>query len=187
MKKVKVCVICGVPHNHQFNKTCSMRCQKELEKGKVKNKKTSKQMTAWVDFLWSTYIKARAGFKTEIPLKVESDSEPILNSHHIVKKPNRLLRYNVDNGICVTKGQHNYGFHGKDYIYMESMTRRLRGENIYEELKGLANDKTKVFLKEEEERFIKLLRPYKMDLIRYFEKYIHSSFKSFYKRLIDLL
>ena len=53
------------------------------------------------DALWSLAIKARAGQKSEL-----SGSPKNLRAHHVFQKGNLLLRYSLDNGICLTESEH---------------------------------------------------------------------------------
>lgn len=56
--------------------------------------------------LWSECVKARAGYKSEYSGKTEG-----LNSHHIHGKPSYRLRFELDNGVCLTAGEHLYIAH----------------------------------------------------------------------------
>lgn len=56
--------------------------------------------------LWSECVKARAGFKSEYSGKTDQ-----LNSHHIHGKPNYRLRFELDNGVCITSGEHFFIAH----------------------------------------------------------------------------
>ena len=69
----------------------------------MNSKPTIKQL----DLLWSKVIKARAGHTSEY--KHIPDS--YLAAHHIIGKPTRALRYNLDNGVCITVGQHKFVAH----------------------------------------------------------------------------
>ena len=60
-----------------------------------------------LDNLWSKAVKARAGMKSEYK-PAEGD---YLVSHHILKKPTLALRYNLNNGVCITSMQHNFEAH----------------------------------------------------------------------------
>lgn len=60
-----------------------------------------------VEALWSECVKARAGYKSEYSGK---DQGPIC-SHHIFGKPNYSLRFDLDNGICITNGEHSWIAH----------------------------------------------------------------------------
>lgn len=65
------------------------------------------------DNLWYEIIKKRAGYKSELSgqhgKQIGGDS--ILNAHHIMAKPNFRLRYELQNGICLTQGEHKWGVH----------------------------------------------------------------------------
>ena len=101
----------------------------------VKGKTLKKQC----DDLWSKIVKLRAGNKSEISGKTES-----LHSHHIIGKPGYRLRYELENGICLTAGEHFFGVHNqgrqKDY---EERIKTVRGQDIYERLSLLKNEKSK--------------------------------------------
>ena len=62
---------------------------------------TDKQL----DKLWGDCVKARAGMKSEF-----SGNPGILHPHHIMQKPNHRLRWELDNGVCLTGGEH-FGWH----------------------------------------------------------------------------
>lgn len=59
-----------------------------------------------LDKLWADVVKARAGMKSEYSGKTEG-----LNAHHIHGKPNYRLRYEINNGVCITSGEHFYIAH----------------------------------------------------------------------------
>jgi len=65
-----------------------------------------KPTKAELDKLWAKVIKARAGYKSEY-----RDILGTLNAHHILGKATLSLRYNLDNGVCVTNGQHFFVCH----------------------------------------------------------------------------
>ena len=104
---------------------------------KIKKPKSLKKIC---DELWAKVIKAKAGYKSELSGKTES-----LHAHHIAGKPNYRLRYEIENGICLTAGEHFFGIHHqgrqKDY---EARIKAVRGEDIYERLEKLKSEsKTK--------------------------------------------
>ncbi len=91
-----------------------------------------------LDQLWAECIKARAEYLSEISQRPgrQVAGEHILNAHHIVGKPNYRLRFELDNGICITGGEHKFDAHGShtrkhDFEYK---VRMLRGQDVYEEL-----------------------------------------------------
>ena len=67
-----------------------------------------------LDNLWAECVKAKAGYKSEISGKQgrQIGGEYILNAHHLYGKPNSRLRYELDNGICLTAGEHHFDAHG---------------------------------------------------------------------------
>lgn len=56
--------------------------------------------------LWGQAVKARAGYKSEL-----SGKPGPFNSHHIEGKINWWLRFSLENGVCITRGEHNNGAH----------------------------------------------------------------------------
>ena len=60
---------------------------------------------AILDACWSYLVKKRAGFVSEISGKTD-----ILNSHHIINRSagGHRLRWELENGICITWYEHNY-------------------------------------------------------------------------------
>lgn len=95
------------------------------------------------DKLWAEIIKARAGYQSEISGKTKG-----LNAHHIAGKPNLKLRYDFDNGICITGGEHIFGIHhaGREQEYREKI-KRVRGADIYERLSRFSKGSYKIDLK----------------------------------------
>jgi hypothetical protein len=78
------------------------------------------------DELWGQVIKARAGHVSEL-----SGKTGVLHAHHIVGKPNHRLRYELDNGICITAGEH-LGIHnqGRREEYQERIERYVGAERM---------------------------------------------------------
>lgn len=62
-----------------------------------------------LDLLWSQAVKLRAGNVSEYSSKSER-----LNSHHISGKGTHRLRWELDNGVCITSGEHLYIAHRQD-------------------------------------------------------------------------
>jgi len=94
------------------------------------------------DELWSKIVKYRAGNKSEYSGKNES-----LNAHHIFGKSNYRLRYELDNGICLTKGEHFYIAHvqGKKHL-VEKLVKKKLGKKRYQELEAMCSGIYKSFL-----------------------------------------
>jgi len=62
-----------------------------------------------LDALWAEAVKLRAGNVSEY-----SGKEGRLNSHHIEGKGNHRLRWELDNGVCLTGGEHRFIAHRQD-------------------------------------------------------------------------
>ena len=60
-----------------------------------------------LDVLWSKVIKLRAGMKSEYK-HIEGS---YLVAHHITGKNTLARRYALENGVCITTGQHHYVAH----------------------------------------------------------------------------
>lgn len=115
------------------------------------------------DDLWQMCIKKRAGFASEL----SGQSEDVyLHAHHLANKPNLLLRFSLLNGICLTSYEHQYEAHAQEnwgrsrllamkgkstHAKFKDKVRALRGEDIYERLQEIKNDRSKVDLDEIEE------------------------------------
>lgn len=137
-----------------------------------KEQKKEKISSAWLHFLWATLVKALAGFRSEI-----SGSPDNLQAHHLAGKPNLLLRYiEMDNGICVTSGEHNFGFHhaGNVETY-RGYAKKLRGEDVYERLALLKPRHDKISLVLIEEKLLRGLAPFSEKIYDY---YLAKDYKS---------
>lgn len=60
--------------------------------------------TEKLDTLWSKLVKIRGGFKCEVCKKQDNQ----LNSHHIVGRTNRNLRWDLRNGVSLCVGCHKF-------------------------------------------------------------------------------
>ena len=72
-----------------------------------KIRKDFRPTTKDLDKLWAKAVKLRAGMRSEL----RHIEESYLAAHHILGKPTLSLRYNLDNGICITVGQHKWVAH----------------------------------------------------------------------------
>lgn len=85
-------------------------CIKYCERGKIKLDKVKKQtgkITAKdCDELWAKAVKARAGYKCE-----QSGGTNELQAHHIIPRTCWALRYDLENGVCLTKYYHLFWAH----------------------------------------------------------------------------
>ncbi|HEY0088248.1 MAG TPA: hypothetical protein VGB37_05355 [Candidatus Lokiarchaeia archaeon] len=118
---------------------------------------SNKSLRKNLETIWKKIIKLRAGMKSEL-----SGQIGILHAHHIVKKPCDFLRFDLDNGICLTAGEHNYGIHGKYEEDYREKIKAIRGSDIYEKLNMRRHNTcdlrlVEIYLKEE-------LKKYKNDL-----------------------
>lgn len=93
------------------------------------------------DELWARIIKLKAGMKSEWSGKTEN-----LHAHHIVGKSNYRLRYEIENGICLTAGEHFWIAHNQDRQELfRNKIKQIRGRNIYDRLNQLrGNCKTDI-------------------------------------------
>jgi len=64
---------------------------------------SKKTLTKKLDTAWSKAVKNLAKNKCEVCGKVES-----LNSHHVVGRRNRRLRWELFNGVCLCAGCHTF-------------------------------------------------------------------------------
>ena len=125
-----------------------------FDKRKLKKPKPLKKEC---DELWSEIIKKRAGYMSEISgmRGKQIGGKHILNAHHVAKKPNNRLRYELENGICLTSWEHKYGIHGSHEERYRGMIKIYKGQDIYERLSLLRNSKSddlkmiKIYLEQE--------------------------------------
>ena len=92
--------------------------------------------------LWAKCVKARAGWKSELSGKTEN-----LNAHHLRGKSNYMLRFSLDNGFCLTNGEHFYIAHntGRQQGF-EERVKAIRGADVFEKLELLRSFSGKVDL-----------------------------------------
>jgi len=100
---------------------------------KLNKKSYHKNLKDQCGLLWSECIKVRAGYKSEI-----SGGTQRLNSHHLYGKNCYALRFSLENGICITWAEHNFGFHQEgSRRKFEDKVRQLRGKDIYDKLQRM--------------------------------------------------
>jgi hypothetical protein len=73
------------------------KTKKPLTKGKLSKK---------LDEAWSLAVKKKAGYKCEVCGIGESGH---LNSHHIVGRRNRMVRWDIRDGVCLCVKHHRFG------------------------------------------------------------------------------
>jgi len=92
------------------------------------------------DVVWGDIIKKRAGYRSEYSgkLGIQAGGIERLNAHHIVGKPNLRLRYELNNGICLTGGEHKFIAHhtGRQEMFRERV-KEIKGNDIYDKLNAL--------------------------------------------------
>ena len=100
--------------------------------------------------VWKQIIKERAGFKSELSGAKGKviGGDAILHAHHIARKPNYRLRFELDNGICLTAWEHRYGIHGDHEEEYREKIKKVKGDDIYERMLMLKriNGKTDLHL-----------------------------------------
>lgn len=116
------CTGCGVWNNLGANPFKKMNRVRPLSKQSVEQKEC--------DELWARAVKLRAGMKSEYSAKKE-----MLQAHHLIGKPNAMLRYSLENGYCATQNEHLFGFHSNSARFdFEAAVKLQRGADIYERL-----------------------------------------------------
>ena len=87
------------------------------------------------DVLWAKCVKARTGNVSEY-----SGKEGPLHAHHIVGKLTYRTRWELENGIALTPGEHKFIAHNESRRgNFEAFVKRLRGDDIYERMRFLNN------------------------------------------------
>lgn len=142
------------------------------------NKPSKKILIKECDGLWSEIILRKAGFRSEISglpgRQIDNDGH-ILQAHHIARKPNYRLRYELENGIALTIGEHKRGIHGTDEELYRERIKKVKGQDIYERMSLLRNASSpsleliKIYLEQE-------LLKYSDDLPKEFADVINKEF-----------
>ena len=79
--------------------------------------------------LWQEVVKKKAGYKSEF----SGLGEPIVG-HHLFRDGNYpATRYNPDNGVCLTKGEH-FKVHQQGELEINMFIREKRGQEWYDNL-----------------------------------------------------
>ena len=120
-------------------------------------KKTGGNWKKKADNVWAEIIKVRAGYRSEFSGKEgrQIGGDYILNSHHIVGKPNFTLRYSLENGMCLTSGEHFQLHRNSNYKRkIEKLVSEARWK-ILDELEGV------IHKARYEEKYYELMEIYK--------------------------
>jgi hypothetical protein len=98
-----------------------------------------KKMMKECDQMWSEIVKIKAGYKSEYSGKKgkEVGGYAILNSHHLIGKSSLALRYNIENGSCITNGEHFYiaGVEGRKEMFKQRII-EVRGYDVFAKLRA---------------------------------------------------
>ena len=109
----------------------------------------AKSLKKECDSLWSEIIKKKAGYISELSGKAgrQINGDFIICAHHIGGKANYRLRYELDNGICLTNGEHSFGIHNADRSedYREQI-KLVKGRDIYKRMLALKREHGKTDL-----------------------------------------
>ena len=94
------------------------------------------------DNLYREVALKRAGYKSELSGKEgrQIGGEHILHVHHICRKPNYRLRFELDNAIVLTAWEHRYGIHGDHEEEYRQWIKKVRGDDIYDRLSLLRHE-----------------------------------------------
>lgn len=98
-----------------------------LKKPSKKRKVNKTSLTKRLDAAWSLEVKRRAGYRCEVCGKRNN-----LNSHHIVGRRNRNLRWDLRNGVCLCVSHHKFGlqsFH-EDPLWAREWLEENRWEDL---------------------------------------------------------
>lgn len=92
-----------------------------------------------LDIAWSEAVKIKAGHKCEVCGKEDG-----LNSHHIVGRRNRTVRWDTRNGVCLCVSHHKFGVQSahEDPLWFREWLEENRWED-YSYLYSIKNDITK--------------------------------------------
>jgi hypothetical protein len=85
------------------------------------------------DMLWSKCIHARCDGRSEL----SGVPWPTLHAHHLLHKPNYRLRYELENGIALTPGEHKWGAHGAGAEEFRDQVIKRIGQEKWDWLKSL--------------------------------------------------
>jgi hypothetical protein len=107
-----------------------------------KKKKKKPNLRKKSDELWRDILLLKANYKSEISGKLckKHGGDSILQAHHICRKPNYALRYDLENGIVMTMGEHKFGIHGEREEWFRNRIKEVKGQDIYERLMQKKNE-----------------------------------------------
>ena len=88
--------------------------------------------------LWQEIVKRRAGYKCEYCGRVNR-----LQAHHIFSKTNLGTRWDIENGVCLCSGHHNYYAHKEPESFRRWLLKKRFTEERYTLLYHKARGVTK--------------------------------------------
>ena len=111
---------------------------KEQIDNKPRAKSQSKTYDDMLDSLWSKLVKMKDGNKC---MKCEAKTN--LNSHHVITRSNKRLRWDLNNGICLCALHHTlsqrFSAHKRPAEFQVWFDKRFPGRS--EHLRTIANSK----------------------------------------------
>ena len=111
-----------------------------------KKKTPHQRLRNYCDKLWSKIIIRKAGGQSEFSGKLyDPEAGVYLVAHHLIGKPHLALRYSIQNGFCLTLGEHRYIAHhtGRQKIFRNKVI-ELRGPDTFERLQEIQPDSRKL-------------------------------------------
>lgn len=67
-------------------------------------KPSIKALNKKLDIEWSRAVKQKAGYRCEV-----CGATSLLNSHHVIGRVNKALRWDLRNGVCLCVKHHEFG------------------------------------------------------------------------------
>jgi len=143
--------------NNNIENDCVIVRNKPIKRRKKGEPKSRKELAKDCDILWAKVVKARAGYQCEVTGK-----KTHLQSHHLVGRQNKTLRWDLDNGISLSAGVHTlssqFSFHGTPNKALEWFEKYKPGLLQRLQIKGNYTNKqdlklTKIYLERELKKY----------------------------------
>lgn len=99
-KPKKKCAECGKIIKRGLNKYCNNLCKDKAARRRKRLKKKEQISEKDLDKLWSKVIRGQQKYCQVC------GSREYLNAHHIFSRTNRVLRWELSNGICLCSKHH---------------------------------------------------------------------------------
>jgi len=123
-----------------------------------------------LDNLWSVLVKLKANNKCEMCGKLNGQGRgQALNAHHIFGRSNYSVRWDEENGVCLTAGNHTLTIHSAHKAPAEfiEFMKKKRGIKWYNDLRVKANMIKKWAIPELQEKKKELTKEIKKEENRY--------------------